>query len=355
MADRSDQGFGMNNRNVSKFAGWWSCTAWVLIVVSVPVWCTVFVAPFLPLSVAERSAIVAAAIVAGEMMFWLGVAMLGPELAAKVKKPNVNNGQSYRGKRVAVVGATGGLGRAITQALIREGAEVVALVRDGSKLGTEHEGIAQCILIDMRSYLSIHEAAIQIGPLDVVIVATGMDVRKPLQEHTQEDLEHQWELNLRGPINVTKEFLANMNSHGVIAHLGGFGDGRLALPYYSANVSTRAGLAAFCESMNRELGLEGKDVTVSYLCPEPADTEAERPFRELWTKMGTPPIAPEKVADFVLESVLMKKPLAIMGRQTWVVAKINRMWVFAADWIGLRSAGKQLKAVFGGGGNNALV
>ncbi len=345
----------MNDGNSIKFAGWWSCTAWVLIVLSVPVWCAVFVAPFLPLSVAERSVVAAVAVVAGEIMFWLGVAMLGPELAAKLKKPNVNNRQSYRGKRVAVVGATGGLGRAITQALIREGAEVVALARDISKLGTEHSGIAQCIPIDMRSYLSIHEAAVQVGQLDAVVIATGTDVRKPLQEHSQEDLDHQWELNLRGPINVTKEFLANMTSRGVIAHLGGFGDGRLALPYYSANVSTRAGLAAFCESMNRELELEGKNITVSYLCPEPADTEAERPFRELWTKMGTPPIAPEKVADFVLQSVLMKKPLSIMGLQTWIVAKINGMSVFAADGLGLRSAGKHLKAVFGSTENRKPV
>lgn len=330
---------------------WRNRFAWALVILSVPVWCVLFIAPFLPVSVAERTAVAGIAVAAGEIMFWVGLALLGPELAAKLRTPKVNTGASYRGKRVGVVGATGGLGQSITQALIREGAQVVAFARDTSKLVSLQEHLSQSIPIDLHDDATIRKAASAAGELDALIVATGMDVRKPLHLHTQEDLDRQWTLNLRGPINVTKEFLKYIKAGGVVAHLGGFGDGRLALPYYSADVATRAGLAAFCESMNRELALEGGSATVAYLCPEPADTEAERPYRDLWTRMGTPPVHPDKVADFVLQSVLMKKTLAIMGCQTWFAAKANGLWTAFADLIGLRTAGVHLKTAFGSGMN----
>jgi short-subunit dehydrogenase len=322
--------------------GWW------LVLGSVPVWCLVFVAPFMPFSVGVRAALGAGAIVAGEAMFWLGLVVLGPTVAAQLRAPDVRTGKSYAGRRVAVVGATGGLGSSIVQALLREGAEVVAMGRSMSRLqalgGHERLHLAE---IDLGDLSSIDSAGAAVDGVDAVIVATGIDVRKPLLQHTDADVSHQLNVNLLGPIRLTRAFAPRIRRGGVIAHLGGFGDGRLALPYYSVDVASRAGLAAFCESINREFELEGMAVTAAYLCPEPADTEAERPYAALWTRMGTPPVEPAKVADFVLRSVLGRKRSAVMGCRSWMASKVNALWSAAADLAGIRRAGTLLRVAFG--------
>ena len=322
--------------------GWW------LVIGSVPVWCAVFIAPFLPISVGLRASLAVGAVAAGELMFWVGLLVLGPGIAAKLRAPKVNTGRSFAGRTVAVVGASGGLGAAVVEALQREGAEVVALGRSTERLRARHPDPSINVqMLDLEEPSSICLAAQAMPKLDGVVVATGIDVRKPLLQHDDADFDRQLSLNLRGPMGLTRDLLPCMSREGVIAFLGGFGDGRMALPYYSADVASRAGLAAFCESLNRELSLEGMEVTVSYLCPEPADTPAERPYGALWTRMGSPPVAAEQVADFVLRALLSQRKAAVMGCKTWFATKLNAVSSAAADFAGLRSAGVLLRDAFG--------
>ncbi|AMQ22540.1 transporter suffix domain-containing protein [Geobacillus sp. JS12] len=56
-----------------------------LIIASFVVWVAVPIAPFLPFSAAVKATIVAAVIVAAEVMFWLGVLLAGKEAAMKLK------------------------------------------------------------------------------------------------------------------------------------------------------------------------------------------------------------------------------------------------------------------------------
>jgi NAD(P)-dependent dehydrogenase (short-subunit alcohol dehydrogenase family) len=133
------------------------------------------------------------------------------------------------------------------------------------------------------------------GKVDVVINAAGYDARKPLAEHSLDDFRRTLEVNLLGAMLVTQTFLAVM-ADGVILHLGGFADGRLAFPFHSADAAARAGLRAFAESVNRELALRPHPrPVVSFFSPSPADTEAERPFHPLWRQMGTAIVPVEKV------------------------------------------------------------
>lgn len=327
---------------------WRSRLGWWLVIGSVPVWCGVFIAPFLPVSVGVRAAIATGSVITGEVMFWAGLLVLGPDIAAKLTTPKVNTGRSFAGRQVAVVGAAGGLGGAVVEALRREGAQVLALGLSTEKMRARHPDPTIVVQrIDLEQPLSIGEGVKLLAELDAVVVATGVDVRKPLARHDDADIDRQLSVNLRGPMFLTRELLPKMKPAGVIAFLGGFGDGRMALPYYSADVASRAGLAAFCESMNRELALEGMDITVSYLCPEPADTLAERPYGALWTRMGSPPVAAERVADFVLQSLLSHRKTAVMGYKTWFAAKLNAVSSTAANVAGLNAAGVLLREAFG--------
>lgn len=319
--------------------------AWALIIASFPMWVIAITAtPFFPLPAAQRVVAATAIAATGEAMFWIGGAILGAAVVARFRRPKVTTGRSFAGRRVAVLGASGGLGSAIAHALRREGAEIVALARDPSRLAeTPHD---DAIEVDITSPASLAEAAAQVGALDMLVCATGMDVRKALSAHSADDISTEIDVDLAGPILATQAFLPVVNDGGTIAILGGFADGRLALPYYSVDVASRAGVAGFCESMNRELPLEGRDVRLCYACPAPADTEAERPYGELWRSMGSPPVTPERAADFVLASLLQRKRVAVMGRANRLLAWVNALSPYVADLLRMRRIGRQLRDAF---------
>ncbi len=322
--------------------------AWAAIIASFPVWFAAFlVAPFLPLPAAQRAAVAAACIAAGEALFWSAGFVLGAEVIAKFRGPKVRTGASFRGKRVAIVGATGGLGEAVARAVHREGGELVVIARDAVKLKAIADELGAEQRVADLSPQSLRDAVSSIEAVDHVVCATGIDVRRPLSAHTDDDVQKQLDVALGGPVHVARAFLGKLRAGGTIAMFGGFADGTLALPYYSVDVAARAGLAGFCEAINRELAVEGRQERLCYVCPAPADTAAERPYKALWSSMGTAVVAPETVADFVLAALLSKKTLAVMGFSTRALVCLRAIAPSLVAAFVVRSLGPKLRREFG--------
>lgn len=82
---------------------------------------------------------------------------------------------------------------------------------------------------------SIRAAATESGEVDHVVCATGVDVRRALGAHTDEDVATQLDVALAGPIHVARAFLGVLRSGGTIAVFGGFADGTLVLPYHPSD------------------------------------------------------------------------------------------------------------------------
>lgn len=254
---------------------------------------------------------------------------------------------------VLLVGASGGLGAAIADAFAAEGARLVLAARRPEVLAPLATRLGATVfaadLTDPASLATLQDAALSAhGRLDVVLNATGHDVRKPLAAHSSDDLRRTLEVNLLGAMELTRLFLPVMDD-GVILHLGGFADGRLAFPYHSADVASRAGLRAFVESANRELALEGRSARVAFFSPSPADTEAERPFHPLWRAMGTPIVTPEQVAAAAVGAVASRRPFTVMGGPlTRAFAALNAIAPGLADALLMRRYGVLLRRHFGG-------
>jgi short-subunit dehydrogenase len=322
--------------------------AWAAVVSSFPIWCFAFVVPFLPLPTAEQAALAAACIALGEALFWGGGLVLGAEKIARFRTPKVTTGRSFVGRRVAVIGATGGLGTAVARAIAREGGELVLVARDLSKLEPlALELNAQVVQSDLDPG-TLRAAAGECDKIDHVVCATGVDIRRSLEAHTDEDVASQLQVALAGPVHVARAFLSRLRPGGTIALFGGFADGTVALPYYSVDVAARAGLASFCASVNQELAVEGRAERLCYVSPAPADTAAERPFAALWRRMGITMAAPERVADFVLTALLAKKTVAVMGLSTRALAFARALTPALVDWAIARRFGPLLKQAFDG-------
>lgn len=262
----------------------------------------------------------------------------------------------FRDEVVVIVGATGGLGFAFARAFADAGARLVLSGRDAGRLSSISAalgGDALTYMVELTDPTSVVALGDYVdttcGQVDVVVNVTGVDVRKPFTGHDLADIRRTLDVNLAGAILLTHTFLGIMQGQGdgTIVHVGGFADGRLAFPYYSVDVATRAGLFSFVESLNRELMLEGSPVVVSYFSPSPADTEAERPYHPIWRKMGTRIVPQKQVAAALLDAIVGQRRVHVMGGPATVLfAKLNSVWPCLADALLLRRYGKILKQYF---------
>lgn len=215
-------------------------------------------------------------------------------------------------KKVLVYGANGGLGSAICREFHQNGFDIVLAGRNTEKLLKSKSNLA--IPGEIREFSITEEIEDScLKGIDIIINAAGIDVRKSLVKQNIDEIKKQLELNLFGTINLTKTALKVFRDkgYGQILHLGGFADGAWATPYYTVDVATRAGIYSFIESINLEI--DNKNVIVQYFCPLPADTEAERPYHNLWRSMGIRVVSAEKVAKDIFSTIKNKQKVKIMG------------------------------------------
>lgn len=183
-------------------------------------------------------------------------------------------------------------------------------------------------------------------PIDIVINAIGISVRKPFGDSTPDEISSCIGVNLKGAINITHCCLPALSPDGVIVHLGGYGDGGLAFPYHSIDVATRAGIYSFCESINRELKVTNSRQRLLYFCPLAADTDAERPWHQLWQRMGMSPVSASAVAREVLSSIQARHKTKLMGTGTTTLAVLNRCCPRLVDFLLLNGWSRQIRDYF---------
>ena len=158
--------------------------------------------------------------------------------------------KDFSTKNVVIIGATGGLGKAISISLAGRNANLYLLGRDENKLDEvknevkSYTGNIVCSSTikrdanfnDWEKIGSTIEA--EFGIPDIIINAIGVDVRKSIQDQDEAEIISQLDTNLKTPIYITKAFLPYFlkQNKGEIVHFSGFLDGRLAFPYYTLDV-----------------------------------------------------------------------------------------------------------------------
>ncbi len=116
------------------------------------------------------------------------------------------------GKTVAVVGAASGIGEAVAKGCAAQGADVTCLdinaeaARAVATKIRDSGGRASSAHIDIRNRDSVSAELEKIREahdrLDVVISTPSINVRKPILEYEEEELDRVIELNLKGNFHV---------------------------------------------------------------------------------------------------------------------------------------------------------
>jgi NAD(P)-dependent dehydrogenase (short-subunit alcohol dehydrogenase family) len=186
---------------------------------------------------------------------------------------------------VLVTGAAGGIGGAITHALIAEGHAVAAVDRDATAIERlKSSDRIHPVLIDLASESACHEAVqstvAHFGRLDAVINNAGIGVSslRPdgelnlprIEELTSEIWDNFFAINVRAPMLLVQAALPHMRKGGfgrVINNTTSFRTMLRVLPYGA----TKSALESMSAIWSAELKADG--ITVNVLIPGgPTDT-----------------------------------------------------------------------------------
>ncbi|MFD1151113.1 SDR family NAD(P)-dependent oxidoreductase [Saccharothrix hoggarensis] len=181
--------------------------------------------------------------------------------------------------RVAVVtGAGSGIGRALALALAARGARVALADLDAdavAETGRRCRQLGARVRTDVvdvtdRRAVAEYPAAVlaEYGRVDAVFAVAGVIHVGALLDSDLVDVEHVFDVNVRGVVWTAKAFLP---------HLVASGDGRLvtvssafglaAMPYYSAYSASKAAVRAFTAALRQELAADGHPVAVTCAVP----------------------------------------------------------------------------------------
>ena len=215
------------------------------------------------------------------------------------------------GKIAIVTGGTRGIGRAIAERLLREGAAVAVCSRlhknvqaflgdfaagaDG-RLMAETADVSQ--LEDVRRFFGIVDA--RFGGLDFLINNAGIGVFKSVADLTPEEWRRTIDLNLSGVYYCSHEALPRMKQRGAgyIVNISSLA-GKNAFAGAAAYNASKFGLNGFSEAMMLDHRYD--NVRVSYIMPGSVDTDFGGRARAAPGK-----IQPEDVAEVV--TMLLRMP-----------------------------------------------
>ncbi len=195
--------------------------------------------------------------------------------------------------KVAVIGATGGIGQALIQQLTNMPGigYIYAYSRTCPDALSAIENLSYSPL-DYANEQSIADAAASLGKtrLDVVIVATGVlhgenfTPEKSIRSLQPESFEEVFQLNTLGPMLVAKHFLPYMNKNNktaftaISARVGSISDNRLG-GWYSYRAS-KAALNMMLKGLAIECRVRYPDLIVAGLHPGTVNTSLSEPFQK---------------------------------------------------------------------------
>lgn len=198
----------------------------------------------------------------------------------------MNVGKPFR--RAAIFGASGGIGRALADALVERGVETWA----GSRAGAVADDRMHGFRFDLTDERSLAQAAATMAdtPPDLVIVASGVltlaDGTGPERSYRQIDgaaMEEVFRLNTIGPALVARHMLPLLPRDrrsvfaALSARVGSIGDNRLG-GWHSYRAS-KAALNMLLRNFALELARTHRQAVVAGLHPGTVDSALSEPFQ----------------------------------------------------------------------------
>jgi NADP-dependent 3-hydroxy acid dehydrogenase YdfG len=176
-------------------------------------------------------------------------------------------------KVVVVVGATGGIGSALTHKLAAEGTSLVLAARDSSRLAALESQLPHTQVLSVATDITdpaqvetlMSKAVAQFGQIDVLVNAAGAGVMKQYNKVEPADLDAMLDLNLKGSFytcQAAAEVMKEKKSGHICNIVGILGKHSMAMA--SAYCASKFGVVGFSKCMADELKRFGIKFTLFY-------------------------------------------------------------------------------------------
>lgn len=179
------------------------------------------------------------------------------------------------GKVIVVVGATGGIGSALTRKLAPMGTRLVLAARDSSRLANLASSLAtqaeQVLTVPtditqpQQVKSLIEKAVAQFGQIDALVNTAGAGILKQYNKLEPADLDAMLDLNLKGSFYTTQAAAEAMKERksGHICNVVGI-LGKHSMAMAAAYCASKFGVVGFSKCMADELKRFGIKVTLFY-------------------------------------------------------------------------------------------
>jgi NAD(P)-dependent dehydrogenase (short-subunit alcohol dehydrogenase family) len=258
--------------------------------------------------------------------------------------------KEFGGRVAAITGAGSGIGRALANALARQGAHVALSDIDDADLA---ETVAQCEGFGVKitsEHLDVADrdavyawsdrVVAEHGKVNLIINNAGVALGATVESMSYEDFEWLMNINFWGVVYGTKAFLPHLkrSGEGHIVNLSSV-FGLISLPSQSAYNAAKFAVRGFTDTLRMELEIEGANVSVTTIHPGGIKTNIARNARmheSIRDIAGDPEKAardferafitsPEKAAAQILTAVRRDRRRALIGPDAKVIDIVSRL------------------------------
>lgn len=168
-----------------------------------------------------------------------------------------------------ITGSSRGLGRSLTEAVLKSGDRVAATARNTAQLGdlvARYGDQIKPFTLDVTDHEQIYsvmaEVVAHFGRIDVLVNNAGFGIIGATEAYTGEQVRSQLETNLYAPIEITRAALPYMRAQrsGRILQISSIG-GRVGNPGLTMYQAAKFGLGGFTEALAKEVAALGIFVT----------------------------------------------------------------------------------------------
>ena len=197
--------------------------------------------------------------------------------------------RGLQGRRTLITGAASGIGRATVERLAEEGAILGLLdidadgvertARELRAAGAEASGLTADIVDPSAVASAVASFEAEAGPVEALINNAGWDVAGDFVDSDPAIWRKVIDINLYGPLNVTRAVLPGMIERGSGRVVSLASDaGRVGSSGEAVYAACKGGIIAFSKSVAREVARHG--ITLNVVSPGPSDTPLFARFDE---------------------------------------------------------------------------
>jgi short-subunit dehydrogenase len=255
---------------------------------------------------------------------------------------------------IVITGASSGIGLATALLAAQRGARLVLAARSGEalqELAAEigrggGEAIAVEADVGIRADVErvAHAAIEQYGRIDTWINDAGLSVYGRLDEIPDEDSQRLFQTNFWGTVYGSLAALKHLKAAGGALINVGSEASEAALPLQGMYSASKHAVKGFTDALRIELEADQAPVSVTLIQPTAVDTpfpEHAGNYLRQEPKLPTPMIAPEKVADVILEAAVKPARDVKVGAMAVINTNVAKVLPSLGDKLAGMQIGRQ--------------